>query len=107
LLTRNGEQKVNHSSNSELRRRYDVAIIMDKSATGFLPISERVMMFNIACNKETINLIQVYTSTTDNYYADTRKNKVSIIRENYDSITDTKIKIRRLMEYVQELYLSK
>lgn len=34
----------------------------------------------------------------------TWKNKVGIIRENYGSITDTKRKFRRWMEYVQELF---
>lgn len=32
---------------------------------GFVPISERAMMHNIACNIGTINLIQVYAPTAE------------------------------------------
>lgn len=69
FLTRGGEHKLYHSSNNELRNRYGIFIIVDeevdKPVIGSVPISERVLMLNIACNEGTINLIQVYAPTVD------------------------------------------
>uniref|UniRef100_A0A8D8WPG5 Craniofacial development protein 2 n=1 Tax=Cacopsylla melanoneura TaxID=428564 RepID=A0A8D8WPG5_9HEMI len=70
--TINGEQKVYHSSsdeNTETNRRYGVAIIVNKEidqcVTGFIPVSERVMMLNIASENRNVNIIQVYAPTAD------------------------------------------
>jgi len=70
---------------------------VDKSVTVFVPISERNMMINIACNKGTINLIQVYAPTADksneeieNFYAviktliaTTKRHEITMILYNY------------------------
>ncbi|KAI5751342.1 hypothetical protein M8J77_006574 [Diaphorina citri] len=85
--TNSAEQKIYHSGSDEdvaTNRRYGVAIIVNKEidqcVTGFTPISDRVMMINIASEKRNINIIQVYAPTADksdeeieSFYEDIKK----------------------------------
>lgn len=102
----NGEQKIYHSgsnNNTETNRRYGVAIIINKEVdqcvSGFIPVSERVMMLNISSESGTINLIQVYAPTADKadeeieaFYQDiktvldtTRKHDITIILGDFNA----------------------
>ncbi|XP_008482566.1 craniofacial development protein 2-like [Diaphorina citri] len=69
FATNNGESKIYHSSIDSAGHRYGVAIIVDKEidqcVTGFIPISDRVMMLSISSTEGVINVIQVYAPTVD------------------------------------------
>ncbi|KAL1446089.1 hypothetical protein WDU94_009850 [Cyamophila willieti] len=69
FVVNSGEYKIYHSSTDVTTHRYGVAIIIEKEiekcVTGFVPLSDRVMMLSIASENGTINLIQVYAPTAD------------------------------------------
>lgn len=82
LSTENG--RVYYSGNDDTQHRYGVAVILDrnvvKSVTGFIPMSERVMLLQLMTTHGKLNLIQIYAPTADkneeeleNFYSDLQK----------------------------------
>uniref|UniRef100_A0A8D8V3E1 Craniofacial development protein 2 n=1 Tax=Cacopsylla melanoneura TaxID=428564 RepID=A0A8D8V3E1_9HEMI len=69
FVENSGEYKIYHSSIDVTTHRYGVAIIIEKEVekcvTGFVPLSDRVMMLNIASENGVIHIIQVYAPTAD------------------------------------------
>lgn len=67
LNTRNG--KVYYSSSKDTQRRYGVAIILSKeitkSATGFIPISRKIMMIQLMTNHGQLNLMPIYAQISN------------------------------------------
>lgn len=61
--------KIYYSGNNESHHWNGVAILVDKSTsqsvTGFIPISDRVVMIQLQTNQTRTNIIQVYAPTTD------------------------------------------
>jgi len=70
----NGEYKIYRLSgnNKDQKLNYGIAIIVNKvvedCVTGFMSLSDRVMMLNIASEVGVVNIIQAYAPTADKKY---------------------------------------
>lgn len=71
FVVNNSEYKIYRSSNNykDTNHNYDIAIIVNKEVeycvTGFAPLSDRVMMLNVASEVGVLIIIQAYAPTAD------------------------------------------